>query len=75
MNSEGGLGQSSEESAAAQSVSGIYIDLSGTTAFTEPTTSELINFANEPVSLATPRLVGCTSIIVVSNKGAWANHI
>ncbi|MBE3050441.1 hypothetical protein IMZ48_49695 [Candidatus Bathyarchaeota archaeon] len=39
------------------------------------TTSELVNFADQPASLALPHLIGCTSIIVVSNKGAWANHI
>ncbi|KAF4439059.1 Immunoglobulin a1 protease [Fusarium acutatum] len=39
------------------------------------TSSKRILFGNEPISLSVPHLVGCTSIIVVSNRGAWANHI
>ncbi|KAI0202358.1 hypothetical protein F4808DRAFT_421278 [Astrocystis sublimbata] len=39
------------------------------------TSSEVVGFFDKPVSLAVPHLVGCTSIIVVSRKGAWANHI
>ncbi|KAF5632984.1 immunoglobulin a1 protease [Fusarium sp. NRRL 25303] len=39
------------------------------------TSSKRILFSDEPISLSVPHLVGCTSIIVVSNKGAWANHI
>lgn len=39
------------------------------------TSSRMVGFFDVPVSLAVPHLVGCTSIIVISNKGAWANHI
>ncbi|TGJ78192.1 hypothetical protein E0Z10_g10570 [Xylaria hypoxylon] len=39
------------------------------------TSSEVIGFFDKPVSLAIPHLIGCTSIIVVSQKGAWASHI
>lgn len=37
--------------------------------------SAVIDFDEEPATLAVPRMVGCTSIIVVSRKGAWASHI
>ncbi|KAF3807023.1 hypothetical protein GCG54_00007278 [Colletotrichum gloeosporioides] len=39
------------------------------------TTSQMKEFTDRPVSLAVPRLIGCTSVIVVSKKGVWANHI
>ena len=39
------------------------------------TSSEVVTFGDEPASLAVPHLLGCTSVIVVSNRGAWANHI
>jgi hypothetical protein len=39
------------------------------------TSSKMISFGDRPVSLAIPRLIGCTSVIVVSKKGVWANHI
>ena len=39
------------------------------------TSSTFTVFGNVPVTLATPRLVGCTTIIVVSRKGTWANHM
>ncbi|KAI1350328.1 hypothetical protein F5Y01DRAFT_286491 [Xylaria sp. FL0043] len=42
---------------------------------TGKTSSQLVGFFDQPVSLAVPHLVGCTSIIVVSRKGAWASHI
>jgi hypothetical protein len=37
-------------------------------------TAEL-SFENVPIALASRRLVGCTSIIVVSRRGVWMNHI
>ncbi|KAF2680038.1 hypothetical protein K458DRAFT_407615 [Lentithecium fluviatile CBS 122367] len=39
------------------------------------TSSKMVSFLDKPVTLAIPHLVGCTSIIVVSKKGTWANHI
>jgi hypothetical protein len=37
--------------------------------------SKMMRFLDKPVNLAIPALVGCTTIVVVSKKGAWANHI
>lgn len=38
------------------------------------TSSRLLTFENVPLSLAVPHMIGCTSVIVVSQKGAWASH-
>jgi len=39
------------------------------------TSSKMMRWLDQPVNLAMPRLIGCTSVIVVSKKGVWANHI
>ncbi|RYO82877.1 hypothetical protein DL762_006398 [Monosporascus cannonballus] len=39
------------------------------------TTSEIIQFKNQVASLSIQGLYGCTSVIVVSQREAWASHI
>lgn len=41
----------------------------------ELTTTNYINFQHKPQSLAVQGLYGCTSVVVVSKRGAWASHI
>lgn len=42
--------------------------------FYQPTTSEFKPFSSKPESLALYGLYGCTSVLVVSEKGVWATH-
>lgn len=37
--------------------------------------SKLVSFGDQPISIAVQGLYGCTSIIAVSHKGAWASHL
>ena len=67
MPSEGNLGFSAAPGTEGSKI--VPLPLDGTTS------SEQVIFEGKPVSLAIPHLIGCTSIIVVSKKGAWANHI
>ncbi|KAM0814031.1 hypothetical protein AB5N19_14033 [Seiridium cardinale] len=48
---------------------GNFVKLSG------PLTSKMIRFQDQPVSLAVQGLYGCTSVVAVSKRGAWASHI
>lgn len=41
----------------------------------ELTTTNYINFEHRVQSLAVQSLYGCTSVVVVSKRGAWASHI
>lgn len=41
----------------------------------QKTTSNHIRFEENPASLSVSGLTGCTSIIVISRRGAWASHI
>jgi hypothetical protein len=41
----------------------------------DATTSNYILFGNKTASLAVQGLWGCTAIVVVSERGAWASHI
>ncbi|KAK6077031.1 hypothetical protein SCUP515_05214 [Seiridium cupressi] len=48
---------------------GNFVKLSG------PLTSKVIRFQDQPVSLAVQGLYGCTAVVAVSKRGAWASHI
>lgn len=39
------------------------------------TSFKLVPFSKTPAAVAVTGLCGCTSIIIVSRRGAWANHI
>ncbi|KAI1857971.1 hypothetical protein JX265_011001 [Neoarthrinium moseri] len=39
------------------------------------TTSQVVQFNDKVVSLSVQGLYGCTSVVVVSQRGAWASHI
>ncbi|KAI1839590.1 hypothetical protein JX266_014200 [Neoarthrinium moseri] len=38
-------------------------------------TSSVVGFMDQPISLAVEGLYGCTAVIAVSRRGAWAAHI
>ncbi|KAI1267675.1 hypothetical protein F5Y18DRAFT_308167 [Xylariaceae sp. FL1019] len=40
-----------------------------------PVTSETVTFKNEVVSIAVQGLYGCTAVVAVSRRGAWASHM
>ncbi|KAF4953762.1 hypothetical protein FGADI_5755 [Fusarium gaditjirri] len=67
MSAEGGLAKSLAKKHEQLSI--VPVPYHGST------TSRRILFSDLPVSLSIPHLTGCTSIIVVSKRGAWANHI
>ncbi|KAF5241350.1 hypothetical protein FANTH_9155 [Fusarium anthophilum] len=67
MSAEGGLAKSLAKEHKQLSIVPLPSDGS--------TSSKRILFSDLPVSLSIPHLTGCTSIIVVSKRGAWANHI
>lgn len=67
MSAEGGLAKSLAKQHKQLSIVPLPRDGS--------TSSKRILFSDLPVSLSIPHLTGCTSIIVVSKRGAWANHV
>ncbi|KAI8402491.1 hypothetical protein FOFC_17805 [Fusarium oxysporum] len=67
MSAEGGLAKSLAKKHEQLSIVPLPSDGS--------TSSKRILFSDLPISLSIPHLTGCTSIIVVSKRGAWANHI
>ncbi|SPO02476.1 uncharacterized protein DNG_05149 [Cephalotrichum gorgonifer] len=73
MASEGSLSGNSPEPGSDR-VFGVPLPIDSNS-FPGTTSSTLTVFGDVPVTLATPRLVGCTTIIVISRKGTWANHM